>query len=333
MGLEVATDIDGLVTTNPPSSDDKRQGDDHIRLIKTVLKNNFKNTSGKAFNFPRASTKSASFAIVSTDQNTLFLCDTTAGTIAAALPTLALSDAGWSCSFMKTNTGVSPILISAAGLLDGTLDYVRRTMERKVTEALWTGSAWITSRPNGMILGQVVEYYGATLPNGFLWCDGSAFSAVDYLELSVALGGTTLPDCRGRVSAGRDDMGGVDAGRLGSVIAGNGLMQGGGAEMSTLVVGNLAPHTHGLVGVPTANDSPGHNHNYETPNSGVTVQAYSSGPGAVVWDATRAVVASGNPNQSHQHNLTASTDSSSGASTAFSNLQPTVLCNKIMCAE
>ena len=39
MGLEVVTDIGGLVTTNPTAADSKNQGDDHFRLIKTCLVN------------------------------------------------------------------------------------------------------------------------------------------------------------------------------------------------------------------------------------------------------------------------------------------------------
>ena len=39
MALESATYIDGLVTSNPTGSDNISQGDEHIRLIKTVLKN------------------------------------------------------------------------------------------------------------------------------------------------------------------------------------------------------------------------------------------------------------------------------------------------------
>jgi hypothetical protein len=47
VGLEVATYINGLVTTNPVgASDPKSQGDDHLRLIKTVLKNTFPNLTG-----------------------------------------------------------------------------------------------------------------------------------------------------------------------------------------------------------------------------------------------------------------------------------------------
>jgi hypothetical protein len=46
MGLEVATYINGLVTSNPAGTDDRSQGDDHIRLIKSVLKNTFPNLDG-----------------------------------------------------------------------------------------------------------------------------------------------------------------------------------------------------------------------------------------------------------------------------------------------
>ncbi len=43
MGLESATYINDLVTSNPLGNDGKSQGDDHIRLIKQVLQNTFPN--------------------------------------------------------------------------------------------------------------------------------------------------------------------------------------------------------------------------------------------------------------------------------------------------
>lgn len=39
MGLETTTVPSGLVTTNPTSSDGISQGDDHLRLLKTVVQN------------------------------------------------------------------------------------------------------------------------------------------------------------------------------------------------------------------------------------------------------------------------------------------------------
>ena len=46
MGLETGTYIDDLVTTNPTSTDLVKFGDDHIRLLKTVLKNSFPEVDG-----------------------------------------------------------------------------------------------------------------------------------------------------------------------------------------------------------------------------------------------------------------------------------------------
>jgi hypothetical protein len=46
MGLETGTYVGDLNTANPLSNDPKSQGDDHLRLIKTVLKNTFAGFSG-----------------------------------------------------------------------------------------------------------------------------------------------------------------------------------------------------------------------------------------------------------------------------------------------
>ena len=46
MGLESATYINGLVESNPTSSDNANQGDNHLRLIKSTLKATFPNITG-----------------------------------------------------------------------------------------------------------------------------------------------------------------------------------------------------------------------------------------------------------------------------------------------
>ena len=43
MGLESATYINGLVATNPTGVDLRLEGDDHLRLIKSTIKNTFPN--------------------------------------------------------------------------------------------------------------------------------------------------------------------------------------------------------------------------------------------------------------------------------------------------
>ena len=46
MGLETSTYVSGLNTSNPAATDGLAQADDHLRLIKTVLKNTFPNLNG-----------------------------------------------------------------------------------------------------------------------------------------------------------------------------------------------------------------------------------------------------------------------------------------------
>ena len=46
MALETATYISDLVSTNPTSSDNMSQGDDHLRLLKSTIKATFPNVSG-----------------------------------------------------------------------------------------------------------------------------------------------------------------------------------------------------------------------------------------------------------------------------------------------
>ena len=72
--------------------------------------------------------------------------------------------------------------------------------------------------------GIVFDYAGTTAPTGFLMCYGQAVSRTTYAALFAAIGtaygagdGSTtfnVPDCRGRVTAGGDAMGGTAAGRL-----------------------------------------------------------------------------------------------------------------------
>lgn len=46
MALETATFIDGLVPANPSGTDDTSQGDDHIRLLKSTIRNTLPNITG-----------------------------------------------------------------------------------------------------------------------------------------------------------------------------------------------------------------------------------------------------------------------------------------------
>jgi hypothetical protein len=102
--------------------------------------------------------------------------------------------------------------------------------------------------------GEVKPFAGTAALVGYLFCFGQAISRTNYAGLFAVLGTTygvgdgsttfNLPDLRGRVAAGKDDMGGVSAGRLSTVMAGTTLGAGGGGENSTHMDG---PNTGVIV--------------------------------------------------------------------------------------
>lgn len=108
-------------------------------------------------------------------------------------------------------------------------------------------------------VGAMVDYGGATTPTGWLLCYGQAVSRTTYADLFTAIGTTwgtgdgsttfNVPDLRGRVGVGKDDMGGVGANRMttaGSGVDGDTLGDTGGSETHALAAGELASHTHGV---------------------------------------------------------------------------------------
>lgn len=103
----------------------------------------------------------------------------------------------------------------------------------------------------------VLPFAGGTTPANFLLCYGQAVSRTTYAALYAALGGgaspygqgdgtTTfnVPDLRGRVVGGKDNMGGVSASRLVTKMAGGTLGAVGGAEAHTLNVTEIPAHQH-----------------------------------------------------------------------------------------
>lgn len=126
-----------------------------------------------------------------------------------------------------------------------------------------------SSAPGGLApAGVVLPFAGSTAPTGWLLCFGQTVSRTTYAALFAALGttygagdGTTtfaLPDLRGRIPGGKDNMGGTAANRLTTAGSGvNGLSLGatGGAETHTLTNAQLPSSAIGIGGSTIARGS------------------------------------------------------------------------------
>ncbi len=158
--------------------------------------------------------------------------------------------------------------------------------------------------------GAIMDYAGSAAPTGWLMCAGQAISRTGYADLYAAIGttfgvgdGTTtfnLPDLRGRVSAGKDNMGGTAANRLTGVsggVVGTTLGASGGGETHTLTSSELASHSHTQRG---SNTGSGTGTNY-----------------------------SSTANAGNQINTSMSTAANGGGG-AHNNVQPTIILNKII---
>ena len=59
-------------------------------------------------------------------------------------------------------------------------------------------------------IGVVLSFFGSSIPNGFLYLDGSAFNTADYPELYALLESNVLPDMRGLFLRGDSQSNAVD---------------------------------------------------------------------------------------------------------------------------
>jgi microcystin-dependent protein len=98
-------------------------------------------------------------------------------------------------------------------------------------------------------VGEIFDFAGASAPTGALLCGGQAVSRTTYARLfticgttyGVGDGSTTfnVPDLRGVVRAGLDNLGGSDAGRMSTYANHNTLGGIGGTQNHTLTAGQI----------------------------------------------------------------------------------------------
>lgn len=119
-----------------------------------------------------------------------------------------------------------------------------------------------TTEPFNLLPPAIVCKFGTTIPPRWLLCDGQSYLRADYPELFGAIDSVfgsvdathfNVPDLRGRMELGKDNMGGTASGRVTAASLGGGNAQTlggvGGEQVHVLTIAELAAHDHGIAGV------------------------------------------------------------------------------------
>lgn len=253
-----------------------------------------------------------------------FTVQFTPGTTNTGAVTLSVD--GQTARALRFYTGVE---LPAGTLISGSL--YQATYRAATTEwLLHSFDSSIYSIP----IGGIIDYTASTAPNGaFVLPYGQAISRTTYSAYFALVsttygtgdGSTTfnVPDLRGYVVAGKDNMGGVSANRLTDAddgLNGDTLGDTGGSETQSLVTANMPAYTpSGSVAINTINHAVRQS-GFGGSNDPNTLSLGSSGgslftPYGVPFSSGTA---------------TFSGTAQGGTSQAFGIIQPTIILNKLL---
>lgn len=269
MGLESTTNIAGLVPTNPLLDDTKGEGDDHIRLLKTVLQATFPGLAGA---FGRVQGKTASYNFTAADNHSVIVYtagssptlsnNVSAGTLGTGFAAVCLNFSGSTVTFDPLTTELINSVATLAIPTGHGLFYW-------CDGANWWGVLVPTAPVSSVPVGLIAPFAGSTAPSGWLQCSGQQLFTASFPALFSAIGYThggsgsvfNLPDLRGRVPAGCDVNASGTIGRLTGASGFTGFGSAGGHELMQQHIHNNflqdPGHSHSLSEPPFAFDANG----------------------------------------------------------------------------
>jgi hypothetical protein len=309
MGLESATYIASLNSSNPVgSTDQKSQGDDHLRLIKSTIKNSFPGIDKPTYlHQARADVASATITtdLPAATSDFLRITGTTAITGLGTMSAGHKKDVMFSGALTLTHDSGALILPSAANITTVANDratfislgsgnwicteYTRASGKAISPPAMSEVSSLFNTLLGGFV-GVVFEWPGTLgdMPDGFLPLDGRAINRTTYSAL-FTLWGTTygvgdgvetfnIPDDRGYVIAGMDNMGtGEGAANVITNAAADTLGGTMGEELHTMTEAELVAHAHSFsASVSNGNVQSGGGENVGNPVGGGTTGSTGS---------------------------------------------------------
>lgn len=310
MPLESATYINGLNSSNPAGSDDKSQGDDHIRLIKSALKATFPSLTGP---------------VTATDAN---INDAVSKVVQGLVKLAQGSIAAPGISFAADAT--SGFSQAAAGQLDGSVGgqqflHVGSDKAASFKGAVEVLGPFTTSQGECVPTGAALVWFSDVLPTGFLWCNGDQASRTTYANLFAKIGvqygagdGSTtfnLPNMQEVVPVGKSNMGGLAApGRITHLTV-NTLGAVVGEEQHTLSTAEMPTHGHA-----TTVTDPGHAH---------TVSILVPSGTALTGEGASPISQQSVSTSTSTTGINVTVDSTGGGA-AHNNVQPSIVVNWII---
>jgi len=275
-----------------------------------------------------------------------------------------------------TNTGAATIAISSGGT---TLSAVSLTkvgygaaaalsggelVAGALARATYDGTQWVleTNYAGTDPVGTIKMVGGATADPGYVLAYGQCISQTAYAALYAKYGTTygtgcttgqfPVPDLRGRVAVGKDNMGGTAANRVttaggnydGTVLGNSGGQQSRAVAQANLNNFSLAVsdpgHSHGIYDPGHAHsiNDPGHSHGYSIPNTSALTPT-GNGGGINTWTTGQFVSATTNGSATGVYDSIAYTGiatyasgtgigvTSNGSGTPLPTLSPSVIVN------
>lgn len=345
MALEVATYVSELVSSNPVGPVDfVSQGDDHLRMMKSVLQNTFPNAS-KQFRFPTSAAAIAgNYTVVFPDDMNKIIpinAEAAGRTVTLPVPSGVHQD-GFKFQIIKADNSDFLVTISG-GTVNGNSSLVLYQRYQRV-ELIWSqaAGAWYADREEAVPIGMLAPWGdGSVVPEGWLAASqltiGNTGSGATALASAITRGlfyhlwnrfsdaicpvgsgrggsaasdfnggkQIALLDMRGYVWAGLDNIGGTDAGRLAAANT-PGLAMG--QELTTLVQANL-PNIN-----LTSDTEPAHFHLYHKSPFAFSAGTGGANQGGTTPQPDQQTSAAG----AHEHTVPLG-----GSDTPISRLQPT----------